>query len=36
MPAAAAASGVATLTPDDMKALESLPAGATKPAATPG
>jgi len=33
---AAAASGVATLTADDLKALQALPAGETKPAATPG
>lgn len=31
-----AASGVAALSPDDVKALQAMPAGDTKPAATPG
>ena len=38
MPAATAASGVAGVTADDMKALQALPAAEaeTKPAAAPG
>jgi photosynthetic reaction center cytochrome c subunit len=36
MPAAAAASGVAAVTADDLKALQALPAADAKPAAAPG